>query len=412
MALPAPPTYTAIYVLCSLTLLYTLGLLIFQIWKRQAKMVKMSSPIMNVVFLIGAAGVLVYVLLLGIDSTVFGDADSPEASGHYATLCHAKFSLLAVSFSLSFGSLFAKLYRLDVIFNSKHLSVQHVRDRDILLMVAALVAADAVLLISWQASTPFYRSLAYSSSAINPSNINEMIQPATEACKTDSFNTWVIVFVAFKGLLLLFGLWLAIRVRKIRVPGLNDSRYIVMSIYQVVLVSVLVILVSVIISDKPIPFYAFVSFCFLYLVCAVLSLLFVPRVLHVLFKWDLTGGSEFTAVGKTHTSGGGDNNNNTTGDSQQLATLKTEMTKLRARLIASQSECNEGRRLLKGFGVELKAPAAPASPVAGMSPMQDIPDSSTEVVAMVSLPGSTDVGDSSADGIPLDAPQSPSHKTS
>ena len=109
---------TAIFVLVGLLGAFTFGLIVFQIAYRRNKVIKATSPRMNLVFLAGTLGVLCYIILLGLDSD-----ELPDGIQGYATLCHIKYAVLAVSFSLAFGSLFAKTYRLDSIFNSKHLSV-------------------------------------------------------------------------------------------------------------------------------------------------------------------------------------------------------------------------------------------------------------------------------------------------
>jgi hypothetical protein len=118
--------------------------------------------------------------------------------------------------------------RLDAIFNSKHLHVHVVKDRDILLMVLRLIVLDILILVIWGAESPFYRSLSQDDPVLNPLNFNELQVPTRESCGSDNFTTYVIAFLVYKGALLMFGLYLALRVRKIKIATLNDSKWIVM----------------------------------------------------------------------------------------------------------------------------------------------------------------------------------------
>ena len=103
-----------------------------------------------------------------------------------------------------------------------------VKDRDILLMVLRLIVLDILILVIWGAESPFYRSLSQDDPVLNPLNFNELQVPTRESCGSDNFTTYVIAFLVYKGVLLMFGLYLALRVRKIKVATLNDSKWIVM----------------------------------------------------------------------------------------------------------------------------------------------------------------------------------------
>ena len=104
----SPAVRITVAVLAGLALLFIICLLIFQITYRRDPRVKIGSPVINCVTLIGGVGILVYTILLGFDSTSF---NSESSSQGYVDLCRTKFGLLAVSFSIAFGSIFSKLYR-------------------------------------------------------------------------------------------------------------------------------------------------------------------------------------------------------------------------------------------------------------------------------------------------------------
>lgn len=52
------------------------------------------------------------------------------------------------------------------------------------------------------------------------------IVPVLEHCESDNLSYWLGAVYAFKGLLLVFGVFLAWETRGVTIPALNDSRYI------------------------------------------------------------------------------------------------------------------------------------------------------------------------------------------
>ncbi|PVD28715.1 hypothetical protein C0Q70_11309 [Pomacea canaliculata] len=109
------PLYVTTCVLAALGVLLTGAFLAFNIVLRNARLVKMSSPRLNNVILLGC--VCTY-------SSVFVQ----DAGGEHGVLaCEIKTALLAVGVSLAFASLFAKTWRVYVIFTSTKVQ-RRVRD--------------------------------------------------------------------------------------------------------------------------------------------------------------------------------------------------------------------------------------------------------------------------------------------
>ena len=82
----------------------------------------------------------------------------------------------------------------------------------------------------------------------------------------------------FKGLLLLFGVYMAWETKHVKIPALNDSQYIGMNIYNVVLSSVTVVALSSLLSDRPTLSYTLVSALIILSTTVLLGLLFLPKV--------------------------------------------------------------------------------------------------------------------------------------
>ena len=67
--------------------------------------------------------------------------------------------------------------------------------------------------------------------------------------------------------------------RHVKIPVLNDSQYIGMNIYNVVLMSVTVVALSSILTDRPTLSYAVVSALIILSTTGLLGLLFLPKVI-------------------------------------------------------------------------------------------------------------------------------------
>ena len=61
------------------------------------------------------------------------------------------------------------------------------------------------------------------------------IIPMLEHCESDNLSYWLGAVYAFKGLLLVFGVFLAWETRAVTIPALNDSRYIGQYVYFAIL---------------------------------------------------------------------------------------------------------------------------------------------------------------------------------
>ena len=84
----------------------------------------------------------------------------------------------------------------------------------------------------------------------------------------------------YKGIFLLFGLFLAWETRNVSIPALNDSRYIGMSVYNVAVLSIIGAIVAFA-MDGNVHYealYAISSLCLIGCTSVTLLLVFVPKV--------------------------------------------------------------------------------------------------------------------------------------
>lgn len=82
----------------------------------------------------------------------------------------------------------------------------------------------------------------------------------------------------FKGLILVFGLFLAYETRSIKVKQINDSRYVGMSIYNVVVLCLITAPVAMVIASQQDASFVFISLAVIFCCFLSMLLIFVPKV--------------------------------------------------------------------------------------------------------------------------------------
>ena len=114
---------------------------------------------------------------------------------------------------------------------------------------------------------------------------NILLQPTAEihqyflyVCESDGQDILYAVLYGYKGLITLFALLLAFRTRKVKVKGLNDSKYIAASIYVTSIVLAVSIVSTYTLMDYVNAYPAVVGMGFLLGTTMILALVFVPRV--------------------------------------------------------------------------------------------------------------------------------------
>ena len=110
--------------------------------------------------------------------------------------------------------------------------------------------------------------------------MDEVIHPYVFTCHSEYQNYFLVTTLGCKGLLLVFGIFLAWETRNIEIKALNDSKYIGISVYNVVILSVVgVILATLMASSEHHDVYlALMSLVVIICTAATLGIVFVPKV--------------------------------------------------------------------------------------------------------------------------------------
>lgn len=146
-------------------------------------------------------------------------------------------------------------------------------------MIGVFLLIDAILLVSWGVWTPFY-SEVHNVTQTENLYADVIVVEQIVRCNCNYFTQLLIGVCCYKGVLLVFGIFLAWQTKNARIQVQNESRQIALAIYNVVVVSIIgVICASVLLTtNKHQALYAIVSVCVFICTTFTLLLVFIPKV--------------------------------------------------------------------------------------------------------------------------------------
>nr|XP_006824877.1 PREDICTED: gamma-aminobutyric acid type B receptor subunit 2-like [Saccoglossus kowalevskii] len=285
--------------LATLGIAMSVGLLAFNIYYRNERLIKMSSPNLNNVIIIGCVLIYVMVSLLGIDRNIL------HYDSQLEVLCQIRMWILAFGFTLSFGAMFSKTWRVYTIFTNKTLQKRVIKDHRLLAMVVGMVGIDIVILTIWQAVDHLTLVITKDRPYESPYEENVIIIYELHHCLSEYSAYFTAAILVFKGLLLIFGAFITWQTRNVSIPALNDSKYIALCIYNVFIFSVIGVPLSFILSDNLDSGYAIIGGFILFCTTGTLCLLFIPKIISIVRGYSPekvgTGVKATTLINKTNT---------------------------------------------------------------------------------------------------------------
>ncbi|XP_044748557.1 gamma-aminobutyric acid type B receptor subunit 2 isoform X2 [Coccinella septempunctata] len=263
------------YMVCSTTcmgIMASMLFLYFNLKFRAVKNLKLSSPKLNNVAVLGCILVYFSVILMEIDKII-------EVSRKTFTgFCTAKAFLLSAGFSLVFGSIFAKTYRVHKLFNNCRTSVvktKFLKDTHLIALISTPVVVDAIILSLWVVIDPLDRKLHnLTLNFIGRSNV--VYQNQVQVCASKNTAGWYFALYGYKGIALIMGVLVAWKNRNVKVPTLNEFRYIGICVYSVIFTAVMLIL-SNFIAEYVVLSYLSSSCSIIIATSLTLFLLFLPQ---------------------------------------------------------------------------------------------------------------------------------------
>ncbi|XP_068022036.1 probable G-protein coupled receptor 156 isoform X2 [Melanerpes formicivorus] len=218
--------------------LLALFFLAFTIRCRKNRIVKMSSPNLNIVTLLGSGMTYTSAYLFGIQEQSLPSGDLVEK------LIQVRICLLCVGSSLVFGPILGKSWRLYRVFTQRVPDKRVIiKDLQLLVMVAVLVLADAMLLLTWVFSDPVkcFRSLSVSLRATEKGMSCSVSR--VQSCASLYSDLWLVLILGFKSILLLYGTYLAGLTDNVSSPPVNQSLTLIVGVNLIFLAAGIVCLV-------------------------------------------------------------------------------------------------------------------------------------------------------------------------
>ncbi|EDW84644.1 uncharacterized protein Dwil_GK13022 [Drosophila willistoni] len=248
--------------------------LAFNIKYRNQRYIKMSSPHLNNLIIIGCMLTYLSIIFLGLDTTLSSVAAFPY-------ICTARAWILMAGFSLSFGAMFSKTWRVHSIFTDLKLNKKVIKDYQLFMVVGVLLFIDIAIITTWQIADPFYRETKQLE-PLHHENIDDvLVIPENEYCQSEHMTIFVSIIYAYKGLLLVFGAFLAWETRHVSIPALNDSKHIGFSVYNVFITCLAGAAISLVLSDRKDLVFVLLSFFIIFCTTATLCLVFVPKLVEL-----------------------------------------------------------------------------------------------------------------------------------
>ncbi|XP_037646475.1 probable G-protein coupled receptor 156 isoform X2 [Sebastes umbrosus] len=297
----SPVLSAVVWTLLSCGILLAFCFLLFTLRFKNNRIVKMSSPNLNILTLFGS--VLTYssgfLFAVGEQSHSQGGASttvlqvSPTVSliaSLYCWICRcwitskcsplqARMWTLCVGSTLVFGPILGKTWRLYRVFTQRVPDKRVIiRDIQLMGMVALLIVVDMLVLTAWNLTDPIRcsrsvgavvkvveRDISYSLSQLH-------------SCSSVYSDMWVIIIAVQKGCLLLYGTYLAGLTSNVSHPPVNQSPTIITAVTLVTLFSAVAVPVSTFLQAWPNLVYSTVAGAIFICTLATNCMLFVPQL--------------------------------------------------------------------------------------------------------------------------------------
>ncbi|CAL4133132.1 unnamed protein product, partial [Meganyctiphanes norvegica] len=261
--------------ICAVGALWAIILLIFNVMNRHRRFLQQSHIPCNNLVLIGIIFCLFSVFLLGLDGNFV-----PE--DQFTHMCSARAWILSIGFSLSYGSMFSKIWRVHRHVSKTRKENKRVEPWKLYLMVTCFVVIDLIILTVWQIIDPLKRILQKFPLETPPNTVEDIkLMPELEHCESSYNKVWLGVLYGYKGILLIAGICLAYETRSVKLKQINDSRLIGMSIYNVVVLCIIAAPVSMVIVSQQDAAFTFVALAIIFCTYLSMALIFIPKIVEI-----------------------------------------------------------------------------------------------------------------------------------
>ncbi|CAG9129165.1 unnamed protein product [Plutella xylostella] len=245
------PARVAVTALAGCGVALALAFLAFNLHYSKRRSIKLSSPRLNNMTLIGCVLVYTSVALLGVDNAILPS--------------YIPFSAMCTQ-------------------PQRGMQNQAAAGHSLISLVCALLIIDGLIVTLWATTDPMERQLKNLTVEMSPDDRSVVYQPQIEVCKSQNTTGWLLALYAYKALFLIVGVYMAWETRNVKISALNDSKYIGISVYSVVITSISVVVIGTIISERATLAYITITSLILITTTSTLCLLFLPKIIAIRSK--------------------------------------------------------------------------------------------------------------------------------
>ncbi|XP_042350966.1 probable G-protein coupled receptor 156 [Plectropomus leopardus] len=269
----SPVLSAVVWTLLSCGILLAFCFLLFTLRFKNNRIVKMSSPNLNVLTLFGSVLTYSSGFLFAVDE------QSHSQGGAFTAVLQARMWTLCVGSTLVFGPILGKTWRLYRVFTQRVPDKRVIiRDIQLMGMVALLILVDMFILTVWNLTDPIRcsRSVGATVKVVDKDISYSLSQ--LDTCSSAYSDLWVIIIAVQKGCLLLYGTYLAGLTSNVSHPPVNQSPTIITAVTLVTLCSAVAVPVSIFLQAWPNLVYSTVAGAIFICTLATNCMLFVPQL--------------------------------------------------------------------------------------------------------------------------------------
>ncbi|XP_069744586.1 probable G-protein coupled receptor 156 [Narcine bancroftii] len=260
--------------LLSCGILLALFFLLFTIKFKNNRIVKMTSPNLNIVTIVGS--VFTY-----ISGYMFGFEEGRTATAEISIklIFQIRIWTLCIGTSLIFGPILGKTWRLHNVFTQRIPEKRVIiKDIQLLGLVAGAIGLDILILVTWSIADPpeCMQSLNAEMRAIK--NDRSYSMTMMKCCISHYTDIWIILISLLKGSLLLYGTYLAGLTSNVSSPPVNQTTTIMVGVYLVMFTAGIIIPMIRFLDSWPNLTYGITTGGIFVCTSTINCLIFIPQV--------------------------------------------------------------------------------------------------------------------------------------
>lgn len=189
------------------------------------RILRASSQKLNYVIIVGVMFGFLTVILLTILESPLGSVMDVQT---FKALCLIRIWMLTLSFTFTYGILFARAWRIYRVFNNPWAASRPYKDYHLMLMVLAVAAVDLMILIPWAIVDPYRRF-----PVLTDVDYESFSRCVFSSCSSDNVSVWLAVVAIYKIAIIMGGILIISLVRKEVVERkiFDDSRSLALAVY-------------------------------------------------------------------------------------------------------------------------------------------------------------------------------------